>query len=386
MHILIIPSWYPSHYASVNGTFFRDQAEALTEAGLKVGVIAPIQRSMRQLNFRTFFQNVGQITRDSESGVHVYRKHAWCPPKGGKIGRKLWLSYATKLFQEYVEDHGFPDLIHAHCHIWAGRAAKIINEKYGIPFIVTEHYTGYLTGNIPAWKFMEVPAIARSAAKVLAVSEALARKLEFLIKGISVSVVHNMVNVEYFDKPSQRSSSLPYRFLFVGFLQKKKAVDVLISAFSELVQNGYDVFLEVGGDGPERTMLENMVKEKKISDRVSFLGLLTRENVRKAMWRANAFVLPSYVETFGVVLIEAMATGLPVIANRCGGPEEFVEKSSGLLLEPGDVKGLSDAMLKFVTSANSDYDSKYIREDTLKRFSRKNIAQKLIQTYREVIS
>ena len=63
------------------------------------------------------------------------------------------------------------------------------------------------------------------------------------------------------------------------------------------------------------------------------------------MWRANCFVLPSYAENFGVVLIEALATGLPVISTRCGGPEDIISGSVGILLEPGDERGLADALL-----------------------------------------
>lgn len=79
-------------------------------------------------------------------------------------------------------------------------------------------------------------------------------------------------------------------------------------------------------------------------DQVRFLGALTRVNVRQAMWHANGFVLPSYAENFGVVLIELLSTGIPAIATRCGSPADFATSDVGILLNQGDEMGLISAL------------------------------------------
>lgn len=385
MHILIIPSWYPNTYAPVHGTYFREQVDALRNTGIQVGVIAPVLRSLRELNFRNVLQNHGQISYDKENDVNVYRKHAWQPPKGGRLGRILWLKYARSLFERYVSEHGLPDLIHAHCHIWAGVAAKQIKDQYGVPFVITEHFSGYITGTMPSWMLKEVPGTASSATKVMAVSRALSIQLERVIGSKSVSVIPNMVDVDFFSLPVTRPSFTPFKFLFVGFLYKKKAVDVLLSAFSKLVHEGYDVLLDIAGDGPEKIRLQKIAEIKGVSNRVRFLGLLSRENVRGAMWQSHVFVLPSYVETFGVVLLEAMATGLPVIATRCGGPEEFVGREGGILVEKGDDTALANAMKEFVNKKGQYLSSQSARENICVNFSRTSVANKLLDIYREAI-
>jgi glycosyltransferase involved in cell wall biosynthesis len=384
MHVLIIPSWYPNTYAPVHGTFFREQVDALKDSNIQVGVIAPALRTLREFSFRNIFQNHGQITYDKENGVSVYRKHGWRPPKGGRLVKVMWLNYARKLFERYVSEHGLPDLIHAHCHIWAGFAAKQIHDQYGVPFVITEHFSGYFKGHMPGWLLNEVAVIAASASKVLAVSRALSKKLDSFIDTQSIIVIPNMVDVDFFSLPATRPPRSPLRFLFIGFLLKNKAVDVLISALSILVCEGHDVYLDVGGDGPERIRLEKLAEMNGVRNKVRFLGSLSRKDVRKAMWQTHVFVLPSYVETFGVVLIEAMATGLPVIATRCGGPEEIVDKQSGILVMPGDVAELVNAM-KSIVNENSNYSSQDIRKNILNNYSCTGVTQNLIDIYREVI-
>ncbi|HHW29898.1 MAG TPA: glycosyltransferase family 4 protein, partial [Syntrophomonadaceae bacterium] len=114
---------------------------------------------------------------------------------------------------------------------------------------------------------------------------------------------------------------------------------------------------------------------------------LSREQVQEAMWRANAFVLPSYFETFGVVLIEAMATGLFVIATNRGGPEEFIKPVNGLLVEPGNAVELSKAL-------RNVYDHRFelgkkekeIRKYIVDNYSYRVIAEKLLKYYNQVQS
>jgi L-malate glycosyltransferase len=116
---------------------------------------------------------------------------------------------------------------------------------------------------------------------------------------------------------------------------------------------------------------------------VSFPGRLSRDEVREALWHANAFALASTVETFGVVFIEAMATGLPVIGTRSGGPEDFIGGDSGVVVEPGDVRGLAAAMRHF--RYGTAYAAPVIRQLTERRFSERSITARLTRVYDETL-
>ena len=104
-----------------------------------------------------------------------------------------------------------------------------------------------------------------------------------------------------------------------------------------------------------------------MKNQVHFLGHLSRELVRQEMLNADCFVLSSLVETFGVVLIEALACGLPVVATRCGGPQDMVHPGNGLLVEPDDASSLSLALEQIVARAD-EYRPEQLREDCLRRF------------------
>jgi len=104
--------------------------------------------------------------------------------------------------------------------------------------------------------------------------------------------------------------------------------------------------LVIVGAGKERRRLCDLAGEG-----VEFTGALSRSETRRQMWSANALVLPSEFETFGVVLIEALATGIPVIATRCGGPEEIVTPAEGVLINRGDETELTRAMISIRTRA-----------------------------------
>ncbi|MDD4674446.1 MAG: glycosyltransferase, partial [Syntrophaceticus schinkii] len=104
------------------------------------------------------------------------------------------------------------------------------------------------------------------------------------------------------------------------------------------------------------------------------------------MWRSNIFVLPSYVETFGVVLIEAMATGLPVVATKCGGPEDIINSKAGWLIETGDADDLADVLRNaYLNYQDIKKQESYIRQYVINNFSGEVTAGKLLKHYHHVL-
>jgi glycosyltransferase involved in cell wall biosynthesis len=122
-----------------------------------------------------------------------------------------------------------------------------------------------------------------------------------------------------------------------------------------------------------------------ISDQAQFPGRLAREEVLTAMSHANAFVLSSRYETFGVVVIEALALGLPVVSTRCGGPESIVREQDGILVPVDNVEALAEAMVKIYESQNQ-YNPAEIRDACRDRFSEKAVANRLMKIYSDISS
>jgi len=166
--------------------------------------------------------------------------------------------------------------------------------------------------------------------------------------------------------------------------EKKCQVNIL-HAFSKIAKANPNIYLTLGGDGPVRSQLEQLAQNLDLIDKVKFTGMLSREQVVAEMAAADAFVLSSRYETFGVVVIEALALGKPVIATRCGGPESIVRKEDGILIPVDDVDALAAAMIEIVEN-RKDYDPAEIRKACSVRFSEAAIAKRLMNIYANVVA
>lgn len=167
-------------------------------------------------------------------------------------------------------------------------------------------------------------------------------------------------------------------------LTEKKRVENLIKAFSLLSEKYNDIQLKIGGDGVCRNDLEELAIELNIDNKIKFLGALTRDEVFIQINQADAFVLSSEYETFGVVLIEALALGKPVVATRCGGPESIVTDEVGVLVEKNSVPALCNGMEMIYTN-RENLDANKIRTYCQKNFSEDAVTDKLLHIYQNIL-
>ncbi len=190
-----------------------------------------------------------------------------------------------------------------------------------------------------------------------------------------------MVDNQSFSYLSQAKSDSPFVFASVGNLKPIKAFDKLIEAFAQVKD---DAKLYIIGDGPEKERLNSLISALQLNDKVELLGRLKRSEINKVYQTSHVFVLPSQSETFGVSYIEAMYTGLPVIATRCGGPESFVNESNGILVPVNDVEALAEAMRK-MRQNYSDYNTRQVSEECIGQFSPEVIAGEIIKVYSVIL-
>ncbi len=381
-HVLVLPSWYPTPEAPLNGIFFKEQALALRKAGSKVGVVYPEFRSLRTFSLEGILKNRFQVRFFEEEGIPTYRFCGWNLPRL-RVGPRLWVCLVLRLFERYVRKFGMPDLVHAHSVLWGGVAAMQICRQHGTPYVITEHSSHYARGLIQDWQEPHIRNSLMQASAILAVGSGLMNHLSQYAPEKKITLVPNMVDTDFFTLPRWPRSESPFRLLTVALLTPNKGIDLLIRAFAEVLKVHPDAYLEIGGDGPQRGELESLAVTLGVADKVCFLGMLSREGVRDAMWRANAFVLPSYVETFGVVLIEALATGLPVIATRSGGPEDFISPMVGLLINPGNINELRQGLC-YLLAKRGFFAEKVMRQYVTNRYGEKAIAETLLGLYKGI--
>ncbi|MDB2426117.1 glycosyltransferase [bacterium] len=385
MHILLIPSWYPLNTNDIQGVFFREQARQLAKSNIQTGVISPHLISLKKVlaNKETLGFNF-----TCDDGVNTYRYVGYdIFPRISSLQRVTWLYFGIKLFKKYIKEFGKPDIIHAHCMLNGGVLAKNIYELYKIPYLITEHGSGYARGHFGKKQISLSREAAEKASERLAVSQPLASDLTRLLgSNLSWKVMPNMLDEIFVKENSQNitKSRKPFTYFGLAALTKHKSLDLLIKSFSKIAEQCPDCTVRIGGDGPERKYLEGLAKKLNIQDRISFLGKLTRQQVLEEMNNANTFILTSNFETFAVVAIEALSCGTPVITTKCGGPESIIRENFGIQVPLQDVESLSKAMLQIKDNYH-EYDPELIRSECLAQYSGENIANQLLEIYSNIV-
>ena len=389
MHILILPSWYPRSSHDIGGSFFREQAIALTHYGdQKVGVIYPELRSIK--NFLLWIRKGRKITITDDEGVLTYRSFSlYTMPWHLSSVRRLFFMQGLLLFEQYVKDQGLPDIVHVHSALNGGLLAREIKRTHGIPFLLTEHSSAYGFGGIGETEKRLATLVVRSADGLIAVSRKLAMDLDscFGPGMFKWKYIPNMVNQIFLDYQCQvrEHDRDNFTFVSVALLTPVKRIDLLLRAFALAFRGQRKVSLNIIGDGEQLGMLRALSVELGVAANVRFLGRLSRNDVREAVANSDGLVLTSKYETFGVVLVEALALGKPVVATRCGGPESIVREGlDGFLVPVGDETALAHG-LKRLRYKKADFVPASIRQECAKRFGPIAVVNQILAEYSTVL-
>lgn len=319
MHVLIIPSWYSNTYNPLSGIFFKEQAEALAKYE-QVGVIAIQEISVKDILKQRKFDFLYEYF--IENGVYTYRVQYPAIPKLHRARKKIKRLLSIRLFEKYIKKHGIPDVVHLHSYI-AGELAMYIKKKYNIPYVVTEHSSGFARGLISKTDRQLAKQVFSNSDINIAVSNELKKLLEEKFD-VEFQYIPNIVNTDFFH-PIHKKPSNTFKFINIAFLEKNKNQNMLIRAFANAFKDNSNVTLTIVGDGPEYNNLKALIHKLEMQNQIFLYGRASREEVRKLLQQSDAFVLSSKYETFGVVIIEAMACGVPVVSTDCkSGPREIL--------------------------------------------------------------
>ena len=385
-HILFIPSWYPSSDAPLLGTFFREQAEMFAEIGHKVGVLHARFHHLPSATWRKGPSRPIGMAVENELTVVRASKRLFQPGPLHRIPsvyRSFVRSHeklALKMYDAYKAVHGPPDIIHAKATMWGAVMARVIAERENIPYVVTVHSSVFARGIVGPRERITAALALRSANRLLSVSSALANDIERTlgVQAATFTTVPNMIDVEKFPfTPLPKNGT--FTFGYMANLVKDKGHKTLLQAFQKVP----NAKLRLAGDGPLRKQLEELTSAYGVDDRVEFVGPVPRERACEFFQAVDAFVHPSRYETFGIVLIEALSTGRPVIATRSGGPNDIVRKEDGLLVDVDDADGLAEAMRNTI---NMEWDINIMRDGVETRYAKGVVRNRLLEVYEAVLS
>ncbi len=275
-------------------------------------------------------------------GVSIVEVETSNVPFWKKLG---YIINAKKILENIVKKENI-DIIHGHLICNGGLIAVEIGNKYNIPTYVTVHVSGFLNNSRNLLEKILVKKTLDKADHVLAVSNDIIDEISNSnIKNIKekISFHFNAIDIEKFKEISKRHKRTKPVVLCVSRLDKRKNINLLLDA-KKHTKTDFDLIIV--GDGKERSNLEKKVEDENIKN-VNFMGL--RSDVEKILPHADLFVLPSVNEPFGIVYIEALACGLPVIGCNDGGVKEIINTDVGLLVKPNDTKSLINAIDKILT-------------------------------------
>lgn len=392
MNIFFIPSWYPAKSNPTSGQFIKEQALAVGKNYKNYQIIISLWGRDTKVNFekpRQALPSLANFFQDKPSQKKIVpRVFEYNQPSLEWSARFLKgniksIIRANRInFLKAQERLGKIDLIHAHVAFPAGFVAMKLAQEFKIPYVITEHM-----GPFPLLPFSNHPRLMplvleplKKANLVIAVSSKLQVELsKFRIKSV---VVPNLVDENYFKLSPQKIGS-KFNFFSLGEISNEKGFEDLIKAIALVLKKDNNLFFRLGGQGKNLRKYQKLAQVLKIDQNIKWLGILNRQEVLKEFQHCNAFILPSHHESFGMVFLEALASGRPVVATRCGGPEDFVRKENGLLVEKGDITAIALAMVKIKENIK-DYSSAKIRVSVIKEYSSKAVSKKIVDLYKKI--
>jgi L-malate glycosyltransferase len=384
LNVLFVTSWYPSEQHPLDGIFIREYAKAV---------------SLKH-NVAVFYPSMYPIARQhyDDEGIPTLKTGLYYRLRGPKILRYLIMALAmlrylwrgmrdiTKMRRTF-----HPDLIHLHIVYPAGLIALFASIRYRIPLILSEQtnpFSVYMTNPPKRWLIRRVMHRARV---ITSISGFLQRQLEHYGATGPFDIVPNVVDTDLFTAtPSPSVANRPKRIVLIALLDYPtevpdiKGINYLLQALARLRQQRTDFTLDIIGDGPKREEYEVLTISLNLTAMVRFLGMKPKPEVANLLPDYDFLVLSSLTESLGVAVIEALASGKPVVSTRCGGPEEIITPVVGRLVDKASAEALCEGV-DWMLDHYQDFDPQTIAAYARDRYSYAAIAAQFDAVYQRAL-
>tara|TARA_A200000113_G_C8861209_1_gene353342 strand:+ start:1383 stop:2513 length:1131 start_codon:yes stop_codon:yes gene_type:complete len=376
MHVLLLTTSYKSKFNLLSAPFFRDQALALKKNGMQVGVICSLPISFKFVWARKSLKFT--LESYTDKGIATIVSPFLSFPKSPNRARKIRLQKGKQIFRKYINENGRPDVIHVHSFL-AGELALWIKQEFEIPYVITEHSSSYERKLLSESDLKLACEVFENSHANIAVSQSLSNAIKNYFNNLQFQVIPNIVDTDYFNLIENRTID-KFQFINIANLNKNKNQLHLIQSFTQAFRGNTFYQLLIVGHGTEKNNLQNWIDSNNMNAQIILYGSASREEVKTLLHQSDCFVLSSKIETFGVVLIEAMSCGLPVLSTKCGGPESIVTNDEVGILSDFDSFGENMALMY-----PKKYNSNTIHKYAVDHFSESVIAEKLIKIYNQLV-
>lgn len=390
--VLVLARNHPNNVLPTLGLWTK----RLVQASLAVAdptVVAPVPYAPPGMPIEAYARYRRVLRQRNYDGVTVHHPRVPAGPGVLLLSFDSYLAYPVvrRLADRLHRERPF-DLIHAHFIYPEGVMGARLGKRFGIPVVTTEQSIWE-----PALK--RLPRVRQQVIEALphirmvtTVSDAVRRSFVAAVGDrVPIEILPNVVDGDAFPAPAAGEPWDPDQILFVGLVRRVKGLDVLVQAMDRMRERRPQARLVVLGGtfypGHEQDWreIQQLVQELNLHSTIHFAGQASPTEVAAAMRRSALLVLPSRREAFPAVLIEALASGTPVVATRCGGPEEVVTPEVGRLVPPEEPDALATAIDQMLT-LRPTIDRARLREYALSRYGVEAVARRFAAIYGEVLN
>jgi glycogen(starch) synthase len=413
--VLVVATWFPAYDDGAAGRFVADQAEALLATGLARPRVITYDQSRLSGGATTRGRQAAAVVDLGVARVRsaepLFVAPAWgvdrrlpvarlsipegLTPAAGVVHAAMHREAVLRAVGDRLAGEaggpGARGIVHAHTVYPDGAAAVALADRLGWPLVITEHasFVDRIVAT-PALRDRYAGALQR-AHRLLAVSEMLAGELRsaFPEYASKIDVMPNGVPLDRF-RAAPVGERVADQLVFVGYRKATKGIDVLLRAVAVARSRRPTITLRLLGRSPDEATeagWRNLADGLGIADAVTFDDPVDRAGIAEALSRASVFVHPSPRETFGVVAVEALGSGLPVVATDSGGVSEILGQERerlGGIVPVGDHEALGAAILRTL-DRRATFDPIELRASVERRFGAPVVAQRLLAVYREAV-
>ena len=378
-HILFLPRWYPHRFDAMFGLFVKKHAEAVSLYN-KVTIIY-----VQGVSSLLGFPKKEVISVPNLITYIYYYQNSKC---------RIWNSLRFWYYQIFgfltlYKEKGLPDIIHVHILTRLGVFAYVLNFIFRTPYFITEHWSRYLVipGTYKGWLRKKLGQIVvKNAKAILPISLNLAHAMqEHKLFNTNYQLVPNVVDDLFFQSKQTKNVNSKTVFLHVStFDDYSKNISGILRSIKQLSEKTIDFEFWFVGDGMDFEKMKKYADSLSIPEPlICFFGLKQKEELVELYSQSDFMLIFSNFENIPVVINEALACGLPIIATKVGGITEYINESNGILINPGNEKQLVDTLYKVIYNPPK-FDNETIRQTAL-QFSYQAVGKLINRIYNDSI-
>lgn len=378
--ILFLTKWYPTRYDPQMGVFIRKHAQAVA----KFYDVAVLHVFSDEHLREKKYELVATREYDLETVLVYFKKYPSSISILAKVVNFSRYCSATFTGLKYIrKNFGDHDITHAYILLRPALTAYFLKLFRRKPFVVSEQWSGFATGKYSRKNTLEkllTKFIIKKADAVTVVSEFL--KNQMIRNGLKTDfkVIHNIIESRHLQSNVLVGEKVKI-LVVADLVDEIKNVSGILRAVSEIVSSQKNIELNIIGDGKDKEKLQELASSLNLlNTSVFFHGLKSNDEVYQYILSSDFLVMNSNFETFSLICAEAISCGKPVVATRCGGPQEFITEETGMLIEPGNQQQLVHAMHQMI-SGFRNYSPEKLKQLARSKFSSEIIGEKFRNVY-----